>query len=58
MNPELKNIVNKGTEDWMQYTVEIDLNQVDINIRNKIKTIKCIEMGKDAEYWGGHYGAQ
>jgi hypothetical protein len=48
----------RGTNSWTPKSVEIDFMEINKTIRAKIKAIKFLEMGKDAEYWGGHYGAQ
>jgi hypothetical protein len=57
-DPEFKNMIHKGTENWVPYNLDLDFNNVDPAVRSMIRLVKCTELGQDAEFWGGHYGAQ
>ena len=50
--------LNRATGSWVHQSLEIDFNELDPDLRSQIKGILCIEMGKDVEHWGGHFGSQ
>lgn len=50
--------MERATDKWQNITLELEIKKLDINVRNNLRFIKFIEMGKDIEYWAGNYGSR
>eukprot|EP00825_Cyclidium_porcatum_P014177 TRINITY_DN1757_c0_g1_i1.p1 TRINITY_DN1757_c0_g1~~TRINITY_DN1757_c0_g1_i1.p1 ORF type:complete len:247 (+),score=53.24 TRINITY_DN1757_c0_g1_i1:77-817(+) len=47
-----------ATDKWTEYQIELPTSLLQDNEKNAVRYIRFYEIGKDAEYWGGNYGAQ
>lgn len=50
--------MNQATGEWETHTLEIDFSTVDPKILSSLRYLRIAYMGKDVEYWQGHFGTR
>ena len=51
-------MMDEATAEWIPHILSLDFDKMPVDQKARVRYAKFIEVGKDIEYWAGHYGAR